>query len=61
MQLQEHPGINVTVEVTDGKPVVKFNSHGRSYAVDKAVTAQILQACIHAKGFPKADRIVNGR
>lgn len=61
MPMQTQPGINVTVEVKDGKPTIAFNSHGRSYSTDKMVTGKLMQACINAKGFPKADKITSTR
>lgn len=61
MSMQTQPGINVTVEVKDGNPTIAFNSHGRSYSTDKMVTGKLMQACINAKGFPKADKITSVR
>lgn len=61
MPMQAQPGINITVEVKDGKPTVTFNSHGRSYSTDKMVTGKIMQTCINTKSFPKADKIASTR
>lgn len=61
MPMQVQPGINITVEVKDGKPVITFNSHGRSYSTDKMVTGKVMQTCINTKSFPKADKITSTR